>query len=331
MAKQIVKTLEEAQELWPKIPFHANTIDLTNQTFNYLTGLYKTNNLGPNTGCYWVFKCKCGNYVKIKSSDVRTGKTKSCGCYQKEQTSKSSLKDLTGQHFGKLTVIQRDFSNTDEQTKWICQCECGNQVSVYYGNLVRGRTLSCGCYNKTQKGKDLSNQIFGFLQALEPTDKRSSECVVWKCKCLNCNTICYVRSSSLINGEQQSCGCIQSAGELQIRKILLDKQINFQTQYSFKDLRYKNPLKFDFALLDSNNNLLALLEYQGKQHYANTNNDYGKIQREITDPMKKEYCKQHNIKLFEIRYNENIKDKLKDILGELYGITGIIQAFSTLG
>ncbi len=169
MAKQIVKTLDDARQLWP-IKDNLNSEDLTNRKFNYLTGLYRTNN---NNGVYWVWHCDCGNYIKIKSYDVKSGRTKSCGCYQKKQTSEASLKDLTGQVFDKLTVIQRDFSNADKQTKWICQCECGNQISVYYSNLVQRKTLSCGCYNKTQKRKDLSNQIFGFLQALEPTDKKS--------------------------------------------------------------------------------------------------------------------------------------------------------------
>ena len=35
--------------------------------------------------------------------------------------------------------------------------------------------------------------------------------------------------------------------------------------------------------------------------------------------MKKDYCKEHNIPLYEIIYTENIEERLKEILGEIYG------------
>ncbi len=28
---------------------------------------------------------------------------------------------------------------------WLCQCECGNAAKVYRGELVKGKTKSCGC------------------------------------------------------------------------------------------------------------------------------------------------------------------------------------------
>ena len=57
--------------------------------------------------------------------------------------------DLTGKKFGRLTVAEK----TDLRTKhgsiiWLCKCECGKSVNVASGNLIRGITKSCGCYNK---------------------------------------------------------------------------------------------------------------------------------------------------------------------------------------
>ena len=49
-------------------------------------------------------------------------------------------KDRTGERFGKLTVIKKDPENTN---KYICQCDCGNIISVYQGHLVQGNTTSC--------------------------------------------------------------------------------------------------------------------------------------------------------------------------------------------
>ena len=54
--------------------------------------------------------------------------------------------DLTGQKFGRLTVIERDVSRNGK-SYWKCLCECGNIKSVYGCNIKRGITKSCGCYS----------------------------------------------------------------------------------------------------------------------------------------------------------------------------------------
>lgn len=60
------------------------------------------------------------------------------------------LIDLTGQKFGKLTVIQRDNLTNKKDTYWLCECECnsGQYVSVLGYNLKNGHTNSCGCIRK---------------------------------------------------------------------------------------------------------------------------------------------------------------------------------------
>lgn len=54
--------------------------------------------------------------------------------------------DLTGQKFGKLTVIKRD--TTRKTVMWLCKCDCGNVKSVRPYDLKSGATKSCGCYMK---------------------------------------------------------------------------------------------------------------------------------------------------------------------------------------
>lgn len=60
-------------------------------------------------------------------------------------------KDLTGQQFGKLFVIGKDLSKGTSPTYWLCQCECGKQVSRRTTRLNNKAVRSCGCYvaNKT--------------------------------------------------------------------------------------------------------------------------------------------------------------------------------------
>lgn len=55
------------------------------------------------------------------------------------------LIDLTGQRFGRLTVVRRDYSK--KYTAWICKCDCGNTTSTDGYQLRKGITKSCGCYH----------------------------------------------------------------------------------------------------------------------------------------------------------------------------------------
>ena len=55
--------------------------------------------------------------------------------------------DLTGQQFGRLTVLQRYGSQCGNAT-WLCSCSCGNQKIAAGHNLRSGDTTSCGCFQK---------------------------------------------------------------------------------------------------------------------------------------------------------------------------------------
>ncbi len=55
------------------------------------------------------------------------------------------LIDLTGQKFGRLTVLERTGNSTDGKARWICECECGNVLVVQGNHLREGVTRSCGC------------------------------------------------------------------------------------------------------------------------------------------------------------------------------------------
>lgn len=54
------------------------------------------------------------------------------------------LLNLTGQTFGRWTVIERA-PNKGRHVRWLCRCECGNTGIVNSSNLVSGISRSCGC------------------------------------------------------------------------------------------------------------------------------------------------------------------------------------------
>lgn len=57
--------------------------------------------------------------------------------------------DLTGQKFGKLTVLRGcDDELHPHPTKWLCECDCGNQIVRLGESLRKKRATSCGCERK---------------------------------------------------------------------------------------------------------------------------------------------------------------------------------------
>lgn len=52
--------------------------------------------------------------------------------------------DLTGQAFGRLTVLA-PAPNIGSRTAWLCRCSCGREVVIKTNRLRAGRTISCGC------------------------------------------------------------------------------------------------------------------------------------------------------------------------------------------
>ena len=63
----------------------------------------------------------------------------------------SRIKDITGQRFGRLTAIRHAGFATDRASLWECKCDCGNIKTVRRGNLLNGKTLSCGCLGKERR------------------------------------------------------------------------------------------------------------------------------------------------------------------------------------
>ena len=233
--------------------------------------------------------------------------------------------DLTGLRSGRLTVLYLD--KTSSKPHWICKCDCGvitKPIAAY--SLKHKLTQSCGCLHTEKISQisrdDLSGKRYGKLVVEELVSINPPR---WRCRC-DCGKEKIVKSANLISNKTQSCGCLISQGELKIMNILDQLKIRYQTQYSFSDLRGKKyPLRFDFAIFDKDNHLIALLEYQGEQHYRTSSIFATHFEDEQeNDEKKRAYCKNKNLKLIEIPYwdynklsSDYIHSYLDDITGNI--------------
>ena len=99
--------------------------------------------------------------------------------------------------------------------------------------------------------------------------------------------------------------CCSSKGEKKVRAILKKEKILFKEQYKIPDCKDKVPLPFDFAIFNSSNELIGLIEFQGEQHFKPIKRFGGEerfIKQQKRDTIKREYCKNKRIPLLEIFY-----------------------------
>lgn len=54
-------------------------------------------------------------------------------------------RELIGERFGKLVVLEESGKNKNKEILWLCQCDCGNKTLVPTYSLTSGNTKSCGC------------------------------------------------------------------------------------------------------------------------------------------------------------------------------------------
>ena len=101
--------------------------------------------------------------------------------------------DLTGQRFGKLTVIGesgRQECGSRKRILWLCRCDCGAEILVRGCNLRSGNTSSCGCLQRERTSA--ANTTHGCHKGGKGRNHRLY--TIWssmKARCLNPHSVSY--------------------------------------------------------------------------------------------------------------------------------------------
>ena len=218
-----------------------------------------------------ICKCICGNYTTLSPQSFRSGTTKSCGCYSRQQAA------IRCQKVGKITAPRKDYRQTN---------------NIFYNFIER-------------------------------TDKKNDNGYIWIIQCKKCNQFYEAIPSQLVSETRKkgnnpcSCWRKQSSGVDKIEDLLINNNISYIKEYSFKDCVSPkgNPLKFDFFI-----NNEYLLEYDGEQHFLPTAFYSGQdkdakfqLQQEY-DLIKNSYCLKNSIPLVRIPYTHYKDITINDLL-----------------
>lgn len=273
-----------------------------------MTVLYRVKSTTSNAK--WKCKCDCGNIFYAYANRIKQGVI--CCCPSCSYKAKEI--DITNQKFNKLTAI-KPVGKDRRGVIWECRCDCGNIIKKTAAELRSKKYFSCGWCSGV-KLQNLIGQKFGKLTVIKlgPKDKNGQS--TWYCNCDCGKTNVLISNNNLKRGLVGSCGCgVISIGELKIKQILEKNNILYEMQKTYQNCRFptsNRQARFDFYILNKN----YLIEYDGKQHFKDSNSYYQDENIIKRDEYKNQWCKKNNIPLIRIPYTHLSKLCLNDLLLE---------------
>ena len=157
-------------------------------------------------------QCPCGNSFEREFTKF-IHQSKVCpDCGRKQAVEKKKQKNI-GKKYGRLTIIKevidKEKTETNHTTYWLCQCECGNTCVVGLNNLTSETTCSCGeCFKRELIGKKFNKLTVVSVNEEESSKIRGRQRYTYfNCLC-DCGNTTTVGVNSL--GKTISCGCAWS-------------------------------------------------------------------------------------------------------------------------
>lgn len=285
-----------------------NKLDLIGQVFGYWT-VIKEVDKNKHGQTQWLCRCKCGNEGIVTTIALRSGRSKSCGCYKIQM----STNDLKGRQFGRLTPIKIVGKN-QRANVWECKCSCGNTVNVKSTSLMNGTTTSCGCKLKEYQENrtvDFTGNETSDISVLAKLKTNKAGSVIYQCRCKHCGNIFECTDHALQQGCVHSCGCTYGSKlENEIADFIKDLVPNIKMYRSYKissDIKQE----FDIYLPD----YALAIEVNGSFIHSTEGN--------IFNPKDKKYhqnkfllAKSQGIRLiniFDVFWGDKVKNMLKEI------------------
>lgn len=292
-------------------------INLLNQKIGKLLVIEETNKR-KNKSIVWKCQCDCGNIEEFSTKELRSDgiiQCHQCGNSRKPQI--NLTENIIGKKYNHLTVLEKSEKRIGGKISYKCQCDCEKKTILYVSktDLENNHTTSCGCARRKYKIDDIisNKQIIGYIGS-----KNNNGHYYYKVKCLLCGREYEALGQTL--EKTVGCGCQKSIGEFNIIQILQQNNIKYYKEYCFPN----SLLRFDFALLDKDNNIYRLIEFDGEQHYEQNIknsgwNTYEKYQYTLKNDLKKnQIAKDNNIPLVRIPYWERDNITLKLLLEDKY-------------
>lgn len=229
-------------------------------------------NGSQNRKSVWLYRCDCGNSKLLRTSDVKSGKVKSCGCLLRQRS------NLVGNRYGRLVVTKEvkpiHYFGKKEIRRWELLCDCGKSIDSDHMHITRtyGGTKSCGCKGREKLFKTKNTKHYRRLYN------------IWHKMRYRCENVL--------------CGDYHKYGARGVR--VMDEWLDFSKFYDDMIDTYQAGLTIERIDNDGN--------YCKDNCKWITNADQAKNRRttvRVEGLCAKDYCKLHNISYQKFLYQKN--------------------------
>lgn len=216
-----------------------------------------------------LIKHDCGREWWVVADSILHKKTQCPSCSSHKTWTEEEFENAIYNINKKIMLLDKYKGSS---TKMLCECKiCKHQWRAVPHKLLEGK--SCPkCANVYRHTTD------EYIQHLKdknifilPIDEYKTANTKILHRCLTCNHQWRTKPANVLNGYGCPC-CASSKGEKAIIKYLTHNNVKYQKEYAFEDLKSKKGYKvrFDFGILNYKNEIVALVEYDGIQHFQPT-------------------------------------------------------------
>lgn len=276
-----------------------------------------------------IFLCDCGEEFTTTFAKFKDRGKRQCNkCSKKRQSKHFSftidyVKSFVNDN-SDCVLISDEYINNSEPLDFICKC--GNPFSTSFAKFKdrnKRQCYDCGIGIRADSQKFDINQVKNIIE-LEDCKLLSKEYINARTpiyiEC-ECGDEFYTTLEIFQRGKNRCDYCTSKQSKLErlIENHLTKCQIKYEKEYRFSDCRKNKPLPFDFAVFDKHNNLIALIEADGVQHFKPVEYFGGEtifLEQKERDKIKDEYCLRNNITLIRIPYYK--EEDIPNILDEYF-------------
>lgn len=253
-----------------------------------------------------LHRCKIDGYEwEVRPSNMLSGKGCPVCSEKKKKTHKEYVSEVA--ELNKNIEVIGEYINCNTKILHRCKID-GHEWYATPNNILKGKGCSKCSGNVRKSHEEYIDNVHFVNQNIEVLGVYISAqtSILHKCKICGCEW--FAKPNAILSGK--GCPkCKESKGEKAVSFWLDKMNILYEPQKRFPDCKDIKPLPFDFYLPEYN----ICIEYQGQQHYESIEYFGGKSKFESQikkDNIKKEYCQQNNIFLFEIPYYLDLDEEL---------------------
>lgn len=270
----------------------------------------------------------CGEIIwKTPNALINVG-SGCANCYMSPPKSDEEFKQQIYELFGSDYIVLSNYIKNDIEVE-IKHSICGYRWIDIPKNITQNIHNCPKCFGRVYDTERLKNRVYDLVgEEYLVIGKYNGSLTKTEFFHVTCGKSFKMTPNAFLNIGNRCTHCRISKGEKRVDDYLKKVEVNFVREYTFTNCRHIRPLPFDFAIIDDQGKLLALIEYDGEHHYREWRFSCQKTAEEKlkntqrNDSIKDKYCEENSILLLRIPYWEfnNIERILEKWLQNELGI-----------